>query len=95
MTSYPESTGRGCAGAPAFLAHVPILGGALRGICVRAVKRMVEVMSLLYLEGLFRAAADTLLPTTMRIAAHRLFFPKQRMAWHCTQLLKASSAGAC
>ena len=32
-----------CAGAPAFLAHVPILGGALRGICVRAVKRMVEV----------------------------------------------------
>ncbi len=30
-------------GAPAFLAHVPILGSALRGICVRAVKRMVEV----------------------------------------------------
>ncbi|CAK0785742.1 hypothetical protein CVIRNUC_008953 [Coccomyxa viridis] len=30
------------AGAPAFLAHVPILGGALRGICVRAVKRLVE-----------------------------------------------------
>ena len=35
-----------CAGAPAFLAHVPILGGALRGICVRAVKRLVEVIAL-------------------------------------------------
>ena len=35
-----------CAGAPAFLAHVPILGGALRGICVRAVKRLVEVIVL-------------------------------------------------
>ncbi|CAL8471252.1 g10794 [Coccomyxa elongata] len=30
------------AGAPAFLKHVPLVGGALRGICVRAVKRMVE-----------------------------------------------------
>jgi hypothetical protein len=33
-------------GAPAFLKHVPLLGGALRGICVRAVKRLVEVIPL-------------------------------------------------
>jgi hypothetical protein len=30
------------AGVPAFLKHVPVLGNALRGISVRAVKRLVE-----------------------------------------------------
>ena len=30
------------AGMPPFLKHVPVLGGVLRGICVRAVQRMLE-----------------------------------------------------
>ena len=30
---------------PAFMKHVPVLGGVLRNICVRAAKRMVEVRS--------------------------------------------------
>lgn len=29
-------------GVPSFLKHVPVLGSALRGVCVRAVQRMVE-----------------------------------------------------
>ena len=30
------------AGVPSFLAQMPVLGSALRGICVRAVERMIE-----------------------------------------------------
>ncbi len=49
------------AGAPAFLKHVPLVGGALRGICVRAVKRMVEASRRPWIIGM----PDTLLPKAL------------------------------
>lgn len=31
-----------CTGVPAFLAHVPVLGSALRGVVIRSAQRMIQ-----------------------------------------------------
>jgi len=35
-------TGSICAGVPAFLANVPVLGSALRGVVIRSAQRMIQ-----------------------------------------------------
>ncbi len=55
------------AGAPAFLKHVPLLGGALRGICVRAVKRMVEASRHPCFTDIPRHAPQTWKPAQARL----------------------------
>ncbi|KAK9918761.1 hypothetical protein WJX75_006665 [Coccomyxa subellipsoidea] len=60
------------AGAPAFLKHVPLLGNALRGICVRAVKRMVEDLDNVLEKVRSGTPLDDILKPAQPVASHVL-----------------------
>lgn len=60
------------AGAPAFLKHVPLVGGALRSICVRAVKRMVEDLDAVLDRVKKGTPLDDILKPPQPVASHVL-----------------------